>query len=78
MNDLKLKIGILILFVSFAVGWGGAAICSALYLNSGNEVWLKAAGALYIFSWILFLISFLIGGREAYNRFKKIFKKNKK
>jgi len=78
MDKVKLKIGISILFVSFAVGWGGAAVCSALYINTGNSAWLKVAGALYVLSWVLFSISFLVGGKEGYKRFKQIFSKNKK
>ena len=75
-NNFRLKVGVAILFFSFAIGWGGAAVCSALYLNTGNVYWVKTAGILYALSWVLFLIAFLISGRAAYQRFKSIFSKN--
>jgi hypothetical protein len=74
---MKLKIGVLILFISFIVGWGGAAVCGALFVNTGDESWIKLAGILYAASWVLFSISIVVGGKEAYSRFKQIFSKKK-
>ena len=70
--NTRLKIGISILFLSFFVGWGGVAACSAIYLRSNNTIWLKLAGFLYIFSWALVLLSLIVGGKEAYSQFKSI------
>ncbi len=74
---MKLKIGVLILFVSFIVGWGGAAVCGVLFINTGDEVWIKLAGILYATSWVLFSLSLVVGGKEAYSRFKQLFSKIK-
>ena len=64
----RIKIGLLLIALSFVIGWGGPAVMA------GIAVWIKSlktgligGSALYIFSWFVWGAGMLLTGKANYD-----------
>ena len=80
MPDRKyFKTGIIFLIVSFVIGYGGLSTFIPLYLWTDHSFWAWAASGIYVFSWGLFGIGFILSGKEGMEIIKnKLYKTNDK
>ena len=67
--------GLCLIFGNTLVGYGGGAIAGAVYLHTGNILWLKLAGALYAFSWVMVGVGFLLAGPQGVRSAKALWRK---
>ena len=67
------KTGIILLITSFIMGYGIVGICMLLYIYSGYSFWLWVSSVIYVFSWCIFGLGFLLSGKEGLKIIKKKF-----
>ncbi len=65
---LRLAIGLLVLALSFLLGWPAVAACGALALYFGEPLVVVVGGpGIYGFSWLLWAVAMYLLGKESYN-----------
>ena len=65
------RIGLILLALNVPVGWGGAAVCGILATAYKSNVWGIAAIAIYVLSWIMLGLGFLLVGKNLIDIMKR-------
>ena len=67
LDRKKFKIGIIFLFSSFVLGYGGFSFFIMLYIATNKLIWNWVTSILYIFSYVLIAIGLFLSGKEELN-----------
>ena len=63
--------GLVLLEINVPFGWGGAAICEAMAVRSGDHRWAVAGVAVYALSWGMVGLGLLMAGRQVQGNLKR-------
>ena len=67
------QLGVLMIFFSFILGYGGVAIVTLLYTITQNNFWAFIGPILYTISWIILGFGILLAGKQGVQQAKKMF-----
>ena len=80
-KDKRFLIGVIIISVSFFLGWPVLALTGTMALIHG-PIWFMIGGGVYGASWVMLGVGFILAGpagiRYAKELIKKIFRRKKK
>ena len=78
---MKLKkrfwIGVVLLLVNSPIGWGGMLICNTIALNKHDSFYSVLGVIIYIISWVMLGLGFLLAGPEGIKFYKFLINKIK-
>jgi hypothetical protein len=64
-SRVRMLTGATLLGLGLLLGLPGVAFCVAAYFYLHNSMWLAVAPTIYAFSWLLWIIAFVLMGSEA-------------